>query len=53
MRISQSVHGQLTDASGFTKKDIINMRGVGDIATWEYKHIPATHKTPHHTQEEE
>ncbi len=44
MRISQSVYNQLTDTNGFKRCDLIQMRGVGDIATYEYRHIPATHK---------
>ncbi|RTZ63882.1 MAG: adenylate/guanylate cyclase domain-containing protein [Aquificaceae bacterium] len=53
MRISQSVYTQLTNPSGFEKKQLINMRGVGDIATWEYKHKPITHKTTTDNTEKE
>jgi class 3 adenylate cyclase len=42
MRISQSVYSQLPDTSDFKKCDIIVMRGVGDIGSWEYTHTPAT-----------
>jgi class 3 adenylate cyclase len=45
MRISQSIHSQLTDASGFERCDLIQMRGVGNIATYEYCHVPVTHKS--------
>ena len=44
MRVSQAVYNQLTDTSEFEKCNLIQMRGVGDIATWEYRHIPVTHK---------
>ncbi len=42
MRISQPVYGQLTDTSRFERCDLITMRGVGEIATYEYRHIPVT-----------
>jgi len=42
MRISQPVHSQLTDTSLFKQCDLINMRGVGKIATYEYRHISVT-----------
>jgi class 3 adenylate cyclase len=44
MRISQPIYNQLTDTSAFEQCALIKMRGVGDIATWEYQHIPVTHK---------
>ena len=48
LRISQSVYSQLPDVSGFKKCDVIKMRGVGDIGTWEYTHTPlvSDHKKP-------
>ena len=42
MRISQPVYEQLTDTSLFEECDLINMRGVGKIVTYEYRHIPVT-----------
>ncbi len=46
MRISQSVYSQLPDSTDFEKCNVIEMRGVGDIGTWEYTHTPAiSHET--------
>ncbi len=42
MRISEPVYHQLTDTSLFKQCDLINMKGVGQIATYEYHHIPVT-----------
>lgn len=42
MRICQAVYNQLPDTEGFKKCDIIQMRGVGNIDTWEYTHTAAT-----------
>jgi class 3 adenylate cyclase len=42
MRISESVHNQLTSRDEFKACATINMRGVGDISTWEYTHITTT-----------
>jgi class 3 adenylate cyclase len=50
LRISQPVYNQLPDTKGFKKCDILEMRGVGKIGTWEYSHTAATSHDKKNTQ---
>ncbi len=40
IRVTQPVYNQLIDKEEFKKCDLIEVAGMGKVATWEYEHTP-------------